>query len=77
MVFYTAGLAAGLLIGMKYSMVFLVLGAQPLLLYPLWKGFRMKSLNHGMVYLGLLFVGCAYWYLRNFLVLGSFWNFSI
>jgi hypothetical protein len=69
--FYIAGLTGGLLIGMKYSMLLFVLGLQPLLFYPLWKGWGRGGLRYGWVYLILVIVGGVYWYVRNTVVLGG------
>ncbi len=69
--FYIAGLTGGLLIGMKYTMLLFVLGLQPLLLYPLWKGWGRGGLRHGWIYLILLIIGGGYWYVRNMVILGS------
>ena len=76
--YYLAGITGGLLIGMKYSMVLFVIGLQPLLLYPLWKGMGKKLIFYGAVYLGLIFVFGGYWYLRNYWIFGKpFWPFPL
>ncbi|HEX9757146.1 MAG TPA: glycosyltransferase family 39 protein [Nitrospiria bacterium] len=75
--FYMVGLVAGLLVGMKYSMVFLVLGIQPLVLYPLWKGLGFEGTRPALIYILLFIIGGSYWYLRNLMVLGSFLGPSV
>ena len=74
--FYLAGITGGLLIGMKYSMLFFVLGLQPLILYPLLKGIGKGCLRYGFIYLFFIFIAGGYWYGRNFLILGNpIWPF--
>ncbi len=77
MMLYLTGITCGLLIGMKYSMIFLVLGMQPLLIYSLWAGYGRKGMGLGVAYLVLVLVGCAFWYVRNVMVFGKFFGPSV
>ncbi|MBF0318940.1 MAG: glycosyltransferase family 39 protein [Nitrospirae bacterium] len=64
-----AGVAIGLMSGMKYNMLILALGLQVfIVLRPKGVGLSVRNVS---VYLLLITVFSAYWYVRNFIVFGS------
>lgn len=64
---FAAGVATGIVIGMKYTALFLSL---PLQLLVLWKIFTNRSKHTFLYLIPLLALGC-WWYARNLVVLGS------
>ena len=64
---YVSGLTVGLLLGMKYTAILLVLPLQLLIIPPL---FRLK-LRHAVVYALPVVILSGWWYLRNYMVLND------